>query len=199
MAEASAPAMQKKAMTDWNEKYRNREHLKDAPLPLLMRIAEILVPGDALDIACGPGRNTLFLAEHGWHVTAVDSSPVAIQHLRDRAGERAFNVEAHVADLEREEFEIAPAGYDLICNCYYLQRSLFPQIRAGVRPGGIVVAAIHMVDPTPGLKSMNPDYLLRSGELRDIFAGWTIIHDYEGKPAEAGHQRRVAELVARRC
>ena len=53
-------------------------------------------------------------------------------------------IDARVADLEAHEFTIEPYAYDLICDFYYLQRDLFPAIREGVRPGGAVVAAVHL-------------------------------------------------------
>lgn len=187
---------EKTKVSEWDDRYRRREHLDDPPMPLIVRVAETLAPGRALDIACGPGRHALFLAERGWYVTAVDGSRVAIEFLQARA--LGLTIDARVADLERGEFRIEPDAYDLICVCYYLQRDLFPHIRAGVRPGGLVVAAIHTVDDAPGVKPMNPNFLLRSGELRSEFAGWAILHYYEGKPTEAGHQRQVAEIVARR-
>lgn len=185
-------------MADWDERYSRGEHIITEPLPLLVHIAEGLTPGRALDLACGPGRHAIFLAERGWQVTAVDSSRVGIELLRKSARERGVEVDARVADLERGEFEIAPEAYDLIGVFYYLQRDLFPQIRAGVRPGGTVIAAIHMVDQDPEAHPVNEDYLLRPGELRAQFDGWEIMHDYEGPSTEGGHNRRTAELVARR-
>jgi SAM-dependent methyltransferase len=189
---------EKTKVSEWDERYRRGDHLDDPPMPLLVRVAETLAPGRALDIACGPGRHALFLAERGWQVTAVDASGVAIEVLKTRAQARGLNLDARVADLEKGKFKIEPDAYDLICDCYYLQRNLFPHLRAGVRPGGLVVAAIHMVDNTPGVKPMNPNFLLQSGELRSEFADWAVLHYYEGKPTEAGHQRQVAEIVARR-
>jgi tellurite methyltransferase len=159
-------------------------------------MVENLAPGRALDLACGPGRNALYLAERGWQVTAVDASGVAVDILQRRARQRGLAVDARVADLEKGEFEIEPSAYDLVCDLFYLQRDLFPRIQRGVRSGGIVIAIIHMVDETPDVKPMNPAYLLRSGELRAVFAGWRIPHDYEGKPADSAHRRRVAEIVA---
>jgi hypothetical protein len=55
-----------------------------------------------------------------------------------------------------------------------------------------------MVDESSDIKQMNPDYLLQPGELRAEFRGWKILHDYEGTPTENGHQRRTAEIVARK-
>jgi tellurite methyltransferase len=185
-------------MADWDARYSRGEHIISEPLPLLVRVAEELRPGRALDLACGPGRHTLFLAERGWQVLAVDASRVAIELLEKNARERDLRVMARVADLERGEFLIEPEAYDLVGVFYYLQRDLFPQIRAGVRAGGVAVAAIHMIDESPEAHPMNEDYLLQPGELRAEFRGWEIMHDYEGPSTEGGHRRRTAEIVARK-
>ena len=182
----------------WDERYRRGEHLSDTPAPLIAKTIERLQPGRALDLACGGGRHALFLAERGWRVTAVDASRVAIEAVQKQARERSLNVDARVADLEKHEFEIQPQSFDLICDCYYLQRDLFPAISDGVRPGGMAIAIIHIVDDSCDVKPMNPDFLLRPGELRRFFAGWEMLHEFEGKPADAPHHRAVAEIVARR-
>ncbi len=150
------------------------------------RFAVPLTPGVALDLACGPGRNALYLAERGWRVTAVDGSQIAITKLCARNAD----IDARVADLERGEFSIQPGAYDLVCCCYYLQRDLFPAMKAGVRPGGMAIVIVHLDEaeatPTRALP----------GELRTYFADWKILHDYEGQPGEACHRHLVAELVA---
>ncbi len=185
-------------MADWDERYRRGDHIMAEPLPLLVRVASGLAPGRALDLACGPGRHALFLAERGWQVTAVDASRVGIELLRKSARERGLEVDARVADLERGEFEIEREAYDMVGVFYYLQRDLFAQIRAGLRHGGTVVAAIHMVDENPEAHPMKEDYLLKPGELRAQFDGWQIMQDYEGESTEGGHHRRTAELVAKK-
>ena len=183
-------------MTDWDERYARGEHIIKEPMPLLVRAVERLEPGRALDLACGPGRHAIFLAERGWQVTAVDASRVGVELAKTLAQLRGVEVDWRVADLEREEFLIEAEAYDLVCVFYYLQRDLFPQIRAGVRRGGLAVAAIHLTDPE--VKEMNPAYLLGPGELRAEFAGWEILHDYEGASTEEGHRRRTAEIVAKK-
>ncbi|HEX8846311.1 MAG TPA: methyltransferase domain-containing protein [Pyrinomonadaceae bacterium] len=185
-------------MADWDERYARGEHITKEPLPLLVRVADELSPGRALDLACGTGRHALFLASRGWRVTAVDGSQVGIRLAKEEARRRNLEVDWRVADLERMRFEIEKEAYDLVGVFYYLQRDLFPLIRAGVRPGGIVIAAIHMIDETPDLKPMNPAFLLQPGELRAEFRGWELLHDYEGPSTEEGHRRRTAEIVARR-
>lgn len=185
-------------MTDWDERYGRGEHVIREPMPLLVRTANELHPGRALDLACGTGRHAIFLAERGWRVTAVDASTVGIELAKTLAQLRGVNVDWRVADLERGEFEIEANAYDLVGVFYYLQRDLFPRIRAGVRRGGLAVAAIHLTDDDPEAKEMNPAYLLGPGELRAEFRGWEILHDYEGASTEAGHRRRTAEIVARK-
>ena len=139
-------------MAEWDERYREGNYPRTGPSELLVKTVRDLPHGNALDLACGTGRHAIFLAEHGWNVTAVDSSRVAIEILQQRAGEAGVAIDALVADLERGEFKIEPDAYDLICVFYYLQRDLFSEIRAGVKPGGTVVAAIHLNDGKPGAR-----------------------------------------------
>lgn len=167
---------------DWDAHYSHPVNLNLTPDAKLVELADSLPPGKALDLACGAGRNAIYLARLGWEVTAVDSSPVAIEHLRGL--ER--RVDAKVADLERDEFKIKPDTYDLICDFHYLQRSLFPSIRAGVRPGGIFAGAIHLVG-----SGRNPDFCVAPGELRGIFADWKIVWY-----SESGDSARI---IARRA
>ncbi len=182
----------------WDDRFRNGEHRNLAPAPLVAQVIEKLRPGRALDLACGAGRHAFVLAERGWRVTAVDASRVAIDLVRERARELHLEVDARVADLEKHEFDIQADAFDLICDCCYLQRDLFPAIRTGVRRGGIVIAIIQLVDHSSGSKPMNPEFLLRPGELRGLFAGWDILHDFERKPVGSPHERSVAEIAARR-
>jgi SAM-dependent methyltransferase len=185
-------------MTDWDERYRRGEHTDDEPHRLVVEFASDLEPGRALDLACGIGRHAIWLAERGWRVTAVDNSRVAFEILRRRADERGLSIDFRIADLEQREFIIEPEAYDLILNCLYLQRDLFPAIKAGAQIGGIVIAVIAMVDDDPRIKPMNPAFLLNPGELRAEFEGWDLIHEFEGKLAGDEPRRAMAEIIARR-
>ena len=156
-----------------------------------MQAVSAIPPGRALDLACGLGRNARYLAEQGWHVIALDSSQVAIDSLPPA-------VDARLADLEATDFRIAPGAYDLICDCYYLHRSLFPQIREGIQCGGVFVGVIPMIDDDPELHPMNPAYLCAPGELQAFFPEWEIVHLREGKPSGDSRKRKVAELTARK-
>jgi tellurite methyltransferase len=179
----------------WDERYRagavSSMALESAPTPLLVEAASHLPPGRALDLACGTGRNALWLAQHGWKVTAVDGSRAAIETLLTRAGLLGLAVDARVADLEKAEFTIEPSGWELIATCYYLQRDLIESAKRGLVPGGVMVAIALMVEPG----RENSPYRLQPGELRRYFDGWEIRHDREGPDAS---QHAVAEIVSRR-
>ena len=157
------------------------------------RSAERTAPGTALDLACGTGRNSLWLAQHGWRVTAVDG-PTSIDVLCGHASELGVEVDARVADLEKSEYAIESSTWDLIVISYYLQRSLFEPAKQGVVPGGIVLAIVHIIEPG----EEPTEHRLRPGELASYFQGWEILHHHEGTPNDRAHQRSVAEIVALR-
>jgi tellurite methyltransferase len=178
----------------WDARYRSGETGGSDPSDLVMRAAAIAGQGDALDIACGTGRNAIWLASQGWRVAAVDGSAEAIRILLQRAAGGNATVDARVVDLERELLPFPPASFDMICNVFYLQRSLFPVIRQLLRPAGLFVAAIHMIDDSPGARPMNPDFLLQPGELESAFGDWEIIESSHGR----SHERATVKLIARK-
>jgi SAM-dependent methyltransferase len=185
-------------LREWNERYRSGqrqvEDLEAAPSPVLVNTAGHVRPGKALDLACGTGRNALWLAENGWSVTAVDGSEVAIDILRRRASDRGLQLDARVADLEKRGFFIEPSAWDLIALCYYLQLELLEPAKQGLVPGGLLLTIVHITEPgePPTYKRLAP------GTLPRYFQGWEILHNYEGQPHDSSHQRAVAEIVARR-
>jgi tellurite methyltransferase len=182
----------------WDQRYRSKERpLEDfdaLPTPLLIETAKQLKPGKALDLACGTGRNALWLAKQGWCVTAVDASLAAIDTLRTRASQSGLNMDARQANLEQGEYAIEPSAWDLIAICYYLQRNLFEPAKQGIVPGGVVLAIVHITEP-----GEEPTHTRAvPGELRTYFDLWESLHYYEGKPNDTAHRRSVAEIVARR-
>jgi len=174
---------------NWDQHYSDVANVDFTPSPLLVEVADLLPPGRALDLACGPGRNALFLASLGWQVTAVDRSPVAIRLLRERTD--GLSIDTRLADLETGEFAIEPAAFDLVCDFHYLQLDLFPALREAVRPGGVFTGSIHLRD-----KHRESRYAVNPGELREQFQGWKIL--FYSESASAGH-RPSARIIARRA
>ncbi len=105
------------ARDDWNARYAGKDLLWTAD-PNRLFAAEVggLEPGRALDLACGEGRNAVWLAERGWDVTAVDFSDVAIGKAARLAESRGVDVEWVVADVL--EYEPEPEAFDLVAVLY---------------------------------------------------------------------------------
>ena len=180
---------------NWDQYYADSEHVDLAADPLLIQAAELLPPGHALDLACGPGRHALYLGLLGWQVTAVDSSATAIGLLRMQSAGLA--IDSRLADLERGQFTLPPDTYDLVCDFHYLHRDLFPRMRDSVHPGGVFVAAIHLAGEDVNLSPHNPVFLLQPGELRAFFDGWEVLFYSEGGGSAA--TRKSAKIIARRA
>ena len=135
------------AREDWNARYAQKELLWTAE-PNRLFAAEVggLEPGRALDVACGEGRNAVWLAERGWAVTAVDFSDVALGKGARLAESRGVDVDWVVADIL--EYKPEPAAFDLVAVLYLqlphdeLARALRNAVR-GVAPGGTLVVLGH--------------------------------------------------------
>jgi SAM-dependent methyltransferase len=179
----------------WEQMYRSGERgTEDAPTILLVETLAKLPAGTAIDLACGAGRNAVYLAERGWTVTAVDGSERAIELLQHRAAARGVRVDTRVSDLTSPDFTIPPDAFDLVLIAYYLQRDLFARAKAAVRPGGVVIAIVHTPEPGQPWSEKRA----APGELRTFFEDWDILWDYEGPSRDPAHKRPVAEIVAQR-
>ena len=124
----------------------------------------------------------------------MDGSETAVELVRKRAAVRGLPVQAVVADLTAESFNMPPGEFDLIVIAYYLQRNLFSQVKQAVRPTGLVLAIVHTPEPGESWTQKRA----APGELRGFFNGWEILHDYEGPSRDPAHRRPVAEIVAKR-
>jgi SAM-dependent methyltransferase len=188
----------------WNRRYTERYEARDyswQPSRWLAEIVGSLKPphpgARALDLACGPGRNAVFLAEHGWTVDAWDVSDVALSILayeREDRASRGFPLAIEIREIDLDTATIPPDTYDLVLNVLFLDRRLWPGMAAALRPGGLLVFQT-FVEVEGGRQSeVSPDHLLQPGELRDGFEGLglqTLSYD------EAG-ERGTARLLARR-
>jgi len=195
-------------LAEWDAKHQLAAQEPAAePAGILREILPLLPSGPVLDLACGTGRNALFLAESGRHVTAVDWSTVALEVLAVRAIEKGIAVrrinrmeeaarragaglELLQADLEK--IRLPKEAFDAIICIRYLQRSLFPQICQALRPGGLLLyetytlAQLHFEG---GPK--DPAHLLKAGELRNAFPELNVLFYRELRAGQG-----IASLVA---
>ncbi len=132
----------------WNRRWAGEERVHAGTAPSRFLVAEVagLRPGAALDLACGAGRNAVWLAEQGWRVTAADFSGVALRMARSLAARRRTAVDWIEADLLAWTPPVR--AYDLVC-VLYLQlpaperRTVLARAAGAVRDGGTLLVVGH--------------------------------------------------------
>ncbi len=175
----------------WNHKYREMPPRQQVS-PLLQDFVGRARKGRALDIACGGGRHAVFLAGQGFEVDAVDISEVGLAYLQNRSPK------IHPIPADLDEYRIPRGKYDLIINFNFLLRRLYPQIIAGLKPGGMVIFQTYLREENQPLRAPHhEDYLLKPNELPEAFRALRIIYYREEKIIGAGAKYpQFASLVA---
>lgn len=150
----------------------------------------------ALDVACGSGRDAVYLALCGFDVEGWDILPDALERCDELAARNRAKVRTSRHDLEAEGTIVEPNLFDLIACVNFLHRPLLPQLAAAVRPGGFI-AYETFVEPQrerfgkPGRDA----HVLKSAELPKWFTGWEILANREGL---TGPRRFAAGLIAQK-
>jgi tellurite methyltransferase len=181
----------------WDERFGKKEFAlgKEANL-FLKRHISLFPRGKALDIATGEGRNAVFLAQHGFDVDAVDISKIGLKKARKLAKEAGAKIHPLHADLDT--YKIGEGQYDLITNFYFLNRSLIPSIKKGIKKGGWVVFETYILEhrslATGGPKQLK--YFLKPNELLRFFNKFRILRYREGIFLERGRKKAIASLIA---
>lgn len=173
----------------WNRKYGAGDFPK-SPSRIVQSFSRQALRGRALDIASGAGRNSLFLAELGYEVDALDISDAALSSLKDLP-----NIMPLCVDLDT--FDIPRNRYNLILNIRFLQRRLFPQIIEGLVDGGMLIFEAYLLDikPVSG-KPHRREFMLRPNELIHAFLPLRILHYQETVAEDTEEGRPIASLVA---
>jgi len=160
--------------------------------------------GRVLDFGCGLGNLAVAAARQGCSVVALDASPAAIAHLRERARAEALPIDAGEADLRTHvlhgDFDaIASIGLLMFFDCAAAHAQL-SALQAHVRPGGIAAINV-LVEGTTYLDMFDPSghCLFGPDELRARFAGWEVLEwRREDFPAPEGTVKAFATIVARK-
>lgn len=147
----------------WN--FRYQESIGNLnPSEILQRYISLAPEGKALDIACGNGRNSKFLAQKGFQVDAVDISNIALDRLQDKS----INVICHDLDT----WKIPQNRYQLIINIRFLDRGLFSMIKNGLKSGGVLIFQSFIDE--------KKEFCLKPNELLQAFSSLRIVY-YEEK------------------
>jgi SAM-dependent methyltransferase len=163
----------------WNNKYQSSSGLTDfVPDQELIEYRDMLpTSGLALDLACGAGKNTLFLAELGMQVVALDGSAVGLDWLRREAQAKGLLQQIELLEADLDDYQLPKSHFDLIIVIRYLNRQIVDDIRAALKPGGILLYKtfnLNILDKRPGFKQI---FTIQTPELLAYFPNWDVLKD----------------------
>lgn len=163
----------------WNRKYNERITIKQGEPEANVNLKELvssLKGGRALDLACGLGGNSLFLAKSNYEVQALDVSDVAIDFLRDQAELKQLPIQPTVYDLtDISNLPIEKNSFDLVIVTYYLDRALFPIVKSVIRDQGFFFMETYYQSPTTKNQGVSNQYKLEPEELVNEFGNWNVL------------------------
>jgi SAM-dependent methyltransferase len=166
--------------TRWDARYAGDAPVRGTPNRWLAsqaaqidaHLASCSAPPHALDLACGAGGSLLWLAARGWQVTGVDVSEAALGLARTQFAAAGLLDRATLCCADLDAWRPAPASYDLITCFYFLDRRLWPSLRAAVRPGGLLVMQTFHTGQLAVRPQTDPAHLLAPGELSALLTNW---------------------------
>ena len=162
-------------MTDatWSDYYEVNEGRapRDQLLDVLRRFDE---PGNAVDLGCGSGIDTLAMLDRGWSVLAIDAEPEAIERLRARAGDRpALETQrSPMEDVMLPAADLVWASYSLFFCDPARFSDVWTRIRAAIRPGGRFAG--ELLGDRDTWASMPERTAMPRADAEALFDGWTV-------------------------
>lgn len=195
----------------WEDRFATPDYVFGTePSQFLETHADLLQAGQtALAIADGEGRNSVYMAELGLEVTAMDSAASGVAKARKLASEKGVSVDFRLADLRTWDWNAAQ--YDVIAAIFFqfaepaFRDQIFDGIEAALKPGGLLLLHGYEVRQlgfgTGGPKEA--DQLYTTQMLQDRFGHWDVLslRDYDAELQEGqGHSgpSALVDLVARR-
>jgi SAM-dependent methyltransferase len=180
----------------WDKKYNSTPKLleKREPSAKLTKFVKNIDAKDkqALDFACGNGRNSIYLAELGFKVDALDISSVALDNLDQN---KIKNITTKQIDLDSFETD---KKYDLIVKCNYLDRDAIATLKNVLNKNGLMIIETYMDHESNTKPNSNPDFLLKEGELKSFFNDEFEVLEYDefdNEPHELYRMKKQSIVV----
>lgn len=154
---------------------KNNTKTANAPSPWVARFAAKLTKkGSIIDIACGNGRHTRLLVDQGHQVIAIDRDLAGVQDLANLNAVELLNY-----DLESGTWPFPPESAAGIIVANYLHRPHFKRLYETLANDGLLIFETFAVGNEHFGRPSNPDFLLKPGELLEVFGGDMDILAYE--------------------
>lgn len=186
----------------WDDRYRAGSYAgRHHPTLLVEDFLTSARRGRALDVACGTGRNALYLAGAGFDVDAIDISEIGLERARATAVVRGLDINWIAADLEHGIRGCIPEQrrYALIVLVRYVNMPLIEELIALLADTGILMVEQHLVTNENVVGPRTSAYRLRANELLRAARGLRVIHYREGIVEDPdGRPAALAQLVAAR-
>ncbi len=151
------------------------------PSPFLERVLPQLPHGRVLDVAAGSGRESVFLALHGFEVEAWDRAPEALERAEALAANHGVRIQTRVADLERQALA-DPGEFQVVMVFRFLHRPLLPWLQRAVAPGGALVYETYRQGQELHGRPTHARFLLAPGELSSAFPSLSVVLHEEPDP-----------------
>ena len=189
--------MSKQDRIKWNQRYAEDSYHKNNPVTLVEDWLPGIPVGRALDVACGAGRNAIFLAQAGYRVDAIDISLEGLRQARQKAESQGLSVNWIEHDLDQDfQFD---TDYDLIIVLWYVDLALVTRLCGCLAAGGYLLCEEHLITDLEVIGPTSSNYRVAPGDLREAVSGVDILlYEESVEMNSEGDQFASARVVARK-
>lgn len=186
-------------MTTWDERFRTGEYpSKLDPSPVLQEYIDETTTERALDVACGTGRNAVFLATQGYEVDALDQSAEGLRITQENAAEQDVGDRINPIQADATEFEYPEHRYDVVTVSFFRTLDRLGDIKVALKPDGLLFYQHHLQSDPPAEAGPSKDRMrFRSNELLHNCLDLTVLYYEESSEQWQGQLSATVELVAR--
>lgn len=184
----------------WDQRYREGAYAsRNYPSEFLRNRADLLNVGRAMDLACGVGRNAIYLAELGFEVDAVDVSLVGLEIARKKAKERRLSIQWLNEDL-LSDWTIPDQQYDLILMLRFVSSEVLVKLPQLLARGGALIIEEHLQWPQGNVVGPSGNrFRVKPGELIEACKELDVLFHYEGLVEEPdGSMAALAQIHAKK-
>ncbi|MDH5353968.1 MAG: methyltransferase domain-containing protein [Gammaproteobacteria bacterium] len=177
----------------WNQRYAEDDYRKTNPVTLLEDWVPKLAVGRALDVACGAGRNALYLAQTGFSVDAIDIAAEGLKLGQQQAESQRLSINWIEHDLD--EAYSFDRNYDLIVVMWYVNPALITRLCDCLAPGGYLICEEHLVSEQKTVGPRTESFRVKPGELRSAVSALEILFYKESVETNAANERVASAAV----